>query len=138
MCIKMSDVRLSNASPTLERVDARQQDNVRPPVRRSLFGKPDPAEIRRSLDDLVQEGVQTLRDNYNFDPVEDRPLSPRNFEWQEDRNPPEFYVRPPHQRPERDEDSPVESPREDAAERSLQPGTNRVRKRRSGDLGDLT
>ncbi|XP_073337150.1 cyclin-dependent kinase inhibitor 1Ba [Pagrus major] len=116
MCNKMSDVRLSNASPTVERVDARQQDNVRPPVRRSLFGSPDREEIRRYLDAAIQGEVQDFRERYNFDPVEERPLTPRNFEWQEDGDAPEFYHRPPHgsQRPQRDVDSPGESSQRDA------------------------
>uniref|UniRef100_A0A671VHJ6 Cyclin-dependent kinase inhibitor 1B n=1 Tax=Sparus aurata TaxID=8175 RepID=A0A671VHJ6_SPAAU len=96
MCNKMSDVRLSNASPTVERVDARQQDNVRPPVRRSLFGSPDREEIRRYLDAAIQGEVQDFRERYNFDPVEERPLTPRNYEWQADDDAPEFYRRPPH------------------------------------------
>ncbi|XP_071358985.1 cyclin-dependent kinase inhibitor 1Ba [Trachinotus anak] len=121
MCNKMSDVRLSNASPTLERgVDARQQDNLRPPVRRNLFGRPDPGEIQRNLDAVVQEEVQAFRERYNFDPETDRPLSPRNYEWQEDSDPPEFYLRPPHgsQRPQRDVDLPGDNHRQDAEERS--------------------
>uniref|UniRef100_A0A672H4U6 Cyclin-dependent kinase inhibitor 1B n=1 Tax=Salarias fasciatus TaxID=181472 RepID=A0A672H4U6_SALFA len=96
MCNKMSDVRLSNASPTLERVDARQADSFRPSVRRNLFGTPDPEEIRRYAAATLQEDVRGFRETYNFDPVEERPLSPRNYEWEEDRDPPEFYLRPPH------------------------------------------
>ncbi|XP_070848466.1 cyclin-dependent kinase inhibitor 1Ba [Chaetodon trifascialis] len=98
MCNKMSDVRLSNASPTLERVDARHPDNVRPPVRRNLFGSrsPDREEIRRYLAATIQEDVRDFMEEYNFDPVNDRPLTPRNYEWQEDSDAAEFYSRPPH------------------------------------------
>ncbi|XP_059182429.1 cyclin-dependent kinase inhibitor 1B-like [Centropristis striata] len=108
MCNKMSDVRLSNASPTVERVDARQPDNVRPSVSRNLFGRPDPEEIRRYVTASIQEDVQRFTERYNFDPVNERPLSPGNFEWQEDRGAPEFYARQPHenQRPQREEDLP--------------------------------
>ncbi|KAM9846190.1 uncharacterized protein ACBR49_011153 [Aulostomus maculatus] len=104
MCNKMSDVRLSNASPTVERVDARQPDNVRPPVSRNLFGTPDREEIRRYLTASIEADVQTFVEIYNFDPVHDRPLSPVHYDWQEDADAPEFYRRPPHgsQRPRPD------------------------------------
>lgn len=102
MCNKMSDVRLSNASPTLERgVDARPADALRPPVRRNLFGSrsPDRAEeIRRYLNASIQDDVRDFMEHYNFDPVNDRPLSPRNYEWEEDQDAAEFYRRPPHRR----------------------------------------
>lgn len=139
MCIKMSDVRLSNASPTLERVDARQPDNLRPPVRRNLFGRPDRGEIRRNLAAVVQEDVQAFRETYNFDPVEDRPLEPRNYEWQEDSSPPEFYLRPPHgsKPPGREEELPGGDLRQERLETrpENQAAPERPRKRRSGDLG---
>ncbi|XP_022605108.1 cyclin-dependent kinase inhibitor 1B-like [Seriola dumerili] len=143
MCNKMSDVRLSNASPTLERgVDARQQDNLRPRVSRNLFGRPNPEEIQRNLDAVVQEEVQAFRERYNFDPETDRPLSPRNYEWQEDSDPPEFYLRPPHgsQRPQRDVDLSGDNQQQDAEERSerrstRQPDRHGSKKRRRGALG---
>ncbi|XP_068163205.1 cyclin-dependent kinase inhibitor 1B-like [Antennarius striatus] len=112
MCNKMSDVRLSNASPTLERVDARQPDAARPSVRRNLFGSPDREDIRRYLDSAIQEGVRDFREEYNFDPVTDRPLPPpRRYEWEEAGDAPEFYRRPPHgsQRPRRDAEAPGEA-----------------------------
>lgn len=143
MCNKMSDVRLSNASPTLERVDARQPDNVRPSVRRNLFGRPDPAEIQRNVTASIQEDVQGFTEKYNFDPVNERPLAPLNYVWQEDRNAPEFYVRQPHgsQRPQRDEDFPGDNNRQDAETRSErqsdQPRRDGSRKRRSETSGDL-
>ncbi|XP_034433553.1 cyclin-dependent kinase inhibitor 1Ba [Hippoglossus hippoglossus] len=139
MCIKMSDVRLSNASPTLERVDARQPDNMRPPVRRNLFGRPDREEIRRNLATAVQEDVEAFRERYNFDPVEERPLEPRNFEWQEDPSAPEFYLRPPHgsQPPRREVELPGGDLRQERSETrpENQAATERPRKRRSGDSG---
>ncbi|XP_042367230.1 cyclin-dependent kinase inhibitor 1Ba [Plectropomus leopardus] len=141
MCNKMSDVRLSNASPTLERVDARQPDNVRASVSRNLFGRPDPEEIRRYMTATIQDDVQRFTEIYNFDPVNDRPLSPRNYEWQEDRDAPEFYRRAPHgnQPPRREEDLPGDNNRQDAAERSGersdQPNRDGSRKRHSGSSG---
>uniref|UniRef100_A0A672IWX5 Cyclin-dependent kinase inhibitor 1B n=1 Tax=Salarias fasciatus TaxID=181472 RepID=A0A672IWX5_SALFA len=122
----MSDVRLSNASPTLERVDARQADSSRPSVRRNLFGTPDPEEIRRYVAATLQEDVRGFRETYNFDPVEERPLSPRNYEWEEDRDPPEFYLRPPHG-----------SQRDAAGEEGDRRGDRRAsRKRRSEGSGE--
>lgn len=142
MCNKMSDVRLSNASPTVERVDARQPDNVRPPVRRNLFGSPDREGLRRYFETAMQEGVRDFREQYNYDPVDDRPLTPRNYDWEPDDEPAEFYLRPPHgsQPPQRDEDSSAESNRQDAAESSAgqpdrQPDRDGTRKRRSEDSG---
>lgn len=135
MCNKMSDVRLSNASPTLERVDARQPDNVTAPVRRNLFGSPDRGEIRRYLTAAIQEGVQDFMEEYNFDPDSERPLTPHNYEWQEDNDAPEFYRRPPHRResPRRD----VEPPGGDRLEADgRQRSENSGRKRRSGESGD--
>lgn len=131
----MSDVRLSNASPTLERVDARQPDNVRAPVPRNLFGSPDREEIRRYLTAAIQEDVQHFRAEYNFDPVSERPLTPHSYEWQEDSDAPEFYRRPPHrsERPQRGVDSSGDG-RLDAE--GGQPNTNGARKRRPGESGD--
>lgn len=119
----MSDVGLSNASPTLERVDARQPDNARAPVRRNLFGAPDREEIRRQLAAVVEESVQGFREEYNFDPVDDRPLTPRNYEWYEDDDAPDFFRRAPHRRGDAE---------------GRQPDRGGSMKRRSGDSGDFT
>ncbi|XP_037617035.1 cyclin-dependent kinase inhibitor 1B-like [Sebastes umbrosus] len=124
ICNKMSDVRLSNASPTLERgVDARQPDHVRPTVRRNLFGRPDSEEIRRYVTASIQEDVERFTETYNFDPVEERPLAARNYEWEEDSDAPEFYVRPPSNRQDAGESS---------ARPAEQPGNDASRKRRPG------
>lgn len=131
----MSDVRLSNASPTLERVDARQPDNVRPSVRRSLFGAPDREELGRYLTATLQESVQDFTERYNFDPVDERPLTPRNYEWEEANTAPEFYRRPPHgnQRPERGVDASGDL-RGDEESSEGDADTSQSRKRRSGDF----
>lgn len=140
MCNKMSDVRLSNASPTVERVDARQQDNVKPPTRRILFGTPDREAIRELFEATGQESVQAFRETYDFDPIHDRPLTPRNYEWQEDDDAPEFYRRAPHRRqqPQREVEQPGDNNRQDAEERDgRQAERNVSRKRHSGSLGDF-
>ncbi|MED6254653.1 hypothetical protein ATANTOWER_031025 [Ataeniobius toweri] len=131
MCNKMSDVRLSNGSPTVERVDARQPDSARS-VRRVLFGTPDPEETRKQAEALQREAVEAFRETYNFDPVEDRPLPPGDYEWQEDEDAPEFYRRPPRgsqpPRGEAGENSP------ERRRRSAQ--TNGSRKRSAGYCSD--
>ncbi|XP_041637210.1 cyclin-dependent kinase inhibitor 1Ba [Cheilinus undulatus] len=140
MCNKMSDVRLSNASP-VERVDARQQDNVRPPTRRNLFGTPDREETRRYFEASIQESVQAFMEEYDFDPVNGRPLTPRSYDWQEENDAPEFFRRPPHRRqpPQREVERPGESNRQDAEERNgRQSDRNGSRKRRSGSSGSCS
>uniref|UniRef100_A0A3P8T8P7 Cyclin-dependent kinase inhibitor 1B n=1 Tax=Amphiprion percula TaxID=161767 RepID=A0A3P8T8P7_AMPPE len=134
MCNKMSDVRLSNASPTLERVDARQPDNVRPPVRRNLFGRPDREEVRRYVTDSVREDVQAFTERYNFDPVTETPLAPRNYDWQQDSDPPEFYLRPPHtvHRPQRE----IDSPNGDSQDGDGEEEASGSRSHRQRDRGD--
>lgn len=118
MCNKMSDVRLSNASPTLERVDARQQDNARPPVSRNLFGTPDPEEHQRYVRAVMQEAQRAFAERWDYDPVTDRPLSPRNYEWERVTDPPDYFVRQPHtrQRPRENEDLHGDSSPQDAGE----------------------
>ncbi|XP_019738685.1 cyclin-dependent kinase inhibitor 1Ba [Hippocampus comes] len=119
MCNKMSDVRLSNASPPLERVDARQQDRVRPPVCRNLFGTPDPDEIRARLAATLKDDVRSFVDRYNFDPVQDRPLPRGDVEWTEAREAPEFYSRPPHRRRRPPMEDSGESPRSQNRDSSM-------------------
>ncbi|XP_040886445.1 cyclin-dependent kinase inhibitor 1B-like [Toxotes jaculatrix] len=142
MCNKMSDVRLSNASPTVERVDARQPDNQRPPVRRSLFGTSDPEETRRVFTASMEEGVRGFRETYNFDPEDDTPLPSGNFVWEQVSNPAEFYVRPPHrsQQPQRDVDLPGDNNLQDVEERQENPQPRRdgSRKRRREALGSCS
>lgn len=132
MCFKMSNVRLSNASPTLERVDARQLDNLRPSVRRSLFGSPDPEELLEFFETSRQEEQRRFRDTYNFDPVEDRPLSPGRFKWEVWNDAPEFYRRPSHNRLNGNS-STQRDPAETAEDQA--PATESSRKRPSGPSG---
>jgi len=122
----------------VERVEARQPDAARPAVRRNLFGRPDPEEIRSYAEALIREDVQGFKDTYNFDPVAERPLSPRNYDWQEDRDAPEFYVRPPHGRlrPRREDgDDRQDAAGERRERRAAQPNRDGTRKRGSGASG---
>ncbi|XP_036433422.1 cyclin-dependent kinase inhibitor 1Ba [Colossoma macropomum] len=96
----MSDVRLSNGSPPLERVDARLADHTRPPVCRNLFGgggAADAAELRRDCAEQLREMARAQRDKWNFDFARDEPLSPGQYEWEavDGRSVPDFYSRPP-------------------------------------------
>ncbi|XP_041833583.1 cyclin-dependent kinase inhibitor 1Ba [Melanotaenia boesemani] len=144
MCSKMSDVRLSNASPTVERVDSRQQDSVRT-VRRVLFGTPDREETRRCTEAVMQQSKQDFMEKYNFDPETGIPLSPGNYKWEEDSEAPEYYRRPPHtnQRPQREADSPNGNHRQEDEERNRTqtahlPDRNGSRKRRSEASGSCS
>uniref|UniRef100_A0A671L4W9 Cyclin-dependent kinase inhibitor 1Ba n=1 Tax=Sinocyclocheilus anshuiensis TaxID=1608454 RepID=A0A671L4W9_9TELE len=69
----MSKVRVSNGSPTLERVDARQADHAKPPVCRNLFGSVDREEFARDVKEHMLE-----------------------MEKVDAKEGPEFYTRPPH------------------------------------------
>ncbi|XP_013875310.1 cyclin-dependent kinase inhibitor 1B [Austrofundulus limnaeus] len=138
----MSDVRLSNASPTVERVDARQPaESVRSGARRMLFGKPDREEIRRYADASQRESVRDFRERFNFDPVTETPLPGGDYEWKADEEAPEFYSRLPHgsERPPRGEarDSPGRG-EESRTRTESAPETKGSRKRRSGASGSCS
>lgn len=144
MCNKMSDVRLSNASPTLERVDARQPDNAKPPVCRNLFGTPDPEQHQRYVRAVMHEAQRVFAERWDYDPVTDRPLSPRTCEWEVVSDPADYYVRQPHTRqcPRGNEDLHADNDPHDAEDRTerqpdpqaARPGS---RKRPAGVSGDL-
>ncbi|KAF7693961.1 cyclin-dependent kinase inhibitor 1Ba [Silurus meridionalis] len=89
----MSDVRLSNGSPPLERVDTRPDGHAKPSVCRNLFGSPDPGEVRQSCLDELRRSEEEHKEKYNFDFVKDKPLESGRFEWQsvDARDAPEFY-----------------------------------------------
>ncbi|XP_056093255.1 cyclin-dependent kinase inhibitor 1Ba [Rhinichthys klamathensis goyatoka] len=97
MC-KMSKVRVSNGSPTLERVDARQADHAKPPVCRNLFGSVDREEFARDVEDQMRDMEKASKEKWNYDFAKNEPLAPGNYEWQEvdAKEVPEFYIRPPH------------------------------------------
>ncbi|XP_076007784.1 uncharacterized protein LOC143001837 [Genypterus blacodes] len=140
MCNKMSDVRLSNASPTLERVDARQPDNARPPVRRNLFGAPDREETRRYFRDAQEEERRVFAETYDFDPGSDRPLSPHNYSWELVSGAPEFYSRPAHRRQRPHGNVDLRRGQQDAEDRNErcsvpEPDRNGSRKRPAGAPG---
>ncbi|KAG9337325.1 hypothetical protein AGOR_G00251490 [Albula goreensis] len=92
----MSNVRLSNGSPTLERVEVRLSDNPKPSFCRNLFGSVDHEELRRDLKGHLQEMEQASSAKYNFDFENHKPLPSGRYDWQlvDSKDLPEFYSRP--------------------------------------------
>ncbi|XP_062990446.1 cyclin-dependent kinase inhibitor 1B [Elgaria multicarinata webbii] len=95
----MSNVRLSNGSPTLERMEARQADYPKPSACRNLFGPVDHAELARELQQHSRDLEAASRAKWNFDFQRDQPLRGR-YEWRALAKPalPDFYSRAPRRR----------------------------------------
>lgn len=98
-CGEMSNVRISNGSPTLERMEARQAEYPKPSACRNLFGPVNHEELNRDLNRHLQEMEEAYRRKWNFDFQNHRPLEGR-YEWQavEKGSSPDFYFRPPRLR----------------------------------------
>uniref|UniRef100_A0A8C8RH07 Cyclin-dependent kinase inhibitor 1B n=1 Tax=Pelusios castaneus TaxID=367368 RepID=A0A8C8RH07_9SAUR len=92
----MSNVRISNGSPTLERMEARQSENPKPSACRNLFGPVSHDELSRDLLRYHREMEEACQKKWNFDFQSYKPL-PGRFEWQavERGSSPDFYFRPP-------------------------------------------
>ncbi|KAF7248119.1 Cyclin-dependent kinase inhibitor 1B [Varanus komodoensis] len=92
----MSNVRISNGSPTLERMEARQADYPKPSACRTLFGPVDREELARELQQHSRDLEEASRRRWNFDFYSYQPLGGR-YEWQAvgQDTLPEFYSRPP-------------------------------------------
>lgn len=99
---KMSNVRLSNGSPTLERVDSRSTDHNKATVCRNLFGNVDHEEFKRDCKEQMQEMSRASTETWSFDFAKNEPLPDGRFEWSEvnGSDVPEFYTRPPRIRAE--------------------------------------
>ncbi|XP_036376165.1 cyclin-dependent kinase inhibitor 1B-like [Megalops cyprinoides] len=93
----MSNVRLSNGSPTLERMDGGLSDNPKPSFCRNLFGSVDHEELRRDLKQHLQEMEQASSAEWNFDFKNDEPLPAGRYQWERvnSRDLPDFYSRQP-------------------------------------------
>lgn len=91
---KMSDVRLSNGSPTLERTDTRVSDHPKPSACRSLFGSVDHEELKRDLKGHLREMEETASAKWGFDFANHTPLTNSRFEWElvDCRDIPNFYT----------------------------------------------
>ncbi|KAA0721043.1 Cyclin-dependent kinase inhibitor 1B [Triplophysa tibetana] len=94
----MSKVRVSNGSPPLDRVDARQPDSTRPPVCRNLFGSADREEDARDVREQMREIEEASKEKWNFDFANNEPLASGKYEWQEvdGKDLPDFYTRSHH------------------------------------------
>lgn len=90
---KMSDVRLSNGSPTLERTDTRLSDHPKPSACRSLFGSVDHEELKRDLNGHLREIEEAASAKWGFDFANYTPLTNSRFEWElvDCRDVPNFY-----------------------------------------------
>ncbi|XP_020790621.1 cyclin-dependent kinase inhibitor 1Bb [Boleophthalmus pectinirostris] len=94
----MSDVRLSNGSPTLERTDSRVPDHPKPSACRNLFGSVDHEELKRDLKGHLREMEADASDKWGFDFANNTPLSNSRLTWErvDCRTVPDFYSRQPH------------------------------------------
>ncbi|XP_040894502.1 cyclin-dependent kinase inhibitor 1Bb [Toxotes jaculatrix] len=92
----MSDVRLSNGSPTLERTDARVSDHPKPSACRNLFGSVDHEELKRDLNGHLREMQETASAEWGFDFANHKPLANGRLKWEivDCKDVPDFYSRP--------------------------------------------
>ncbi|XP_066488361.1 cyclin-dependent kinase inhibitor 1B [Tiliqua scincoides] len=92
----MSNVRLSNGSPTLERMEGRPAEPPKPSACRSLFGPVDHDALARELRRHRRQLEEAGRRRWNFDFQRHRPLQGR-YEWLAVAPDalPAFYSRPP-------------------------------------------
>lgn len=77
----MSNVRLSNGSPTLERMDARLSDQPKPSACRSLFGPVDHEELKRELKGHLMAMEKASTESWNFDFSSFTPLQHGRYLW---------------------------------------------------------
>ncbi|KAF4094758.1 hypothetical protein G5714_023836 [Onychostoma macrolepis] len=63
----MSNVRLSNGSPTLERMEARPSDQPKPSACRNLFGPVDHEELKKDFQRQLKAMEDASSDAWNFD-----------------------------------------------------------------------
>ncbi|MGH0119884.1 UNVERIFIED_CONTAM: hypothetical protein FKN15_059812 [Acipenser sinensis] len=91
----MSNVRISNGSPTLERMNARQSDHPKPSVCRTLFGTVDHEELKSDLKGQLHELEAASCERWNFDFANHKPVKPGRYEWEivDDKEVPGFYTR---------------------------------------------
>ncbi|XP_056455498.1 cyclin dependent kinase inhibitor 1Bb [Gadus macrocephalus] len=93
----MSNVRLSNGSPTLERTDARVSEHPKPSFCRTLFGPVDHEELKRELKGHFKEMEDDASAKWNFDFANHKPLKNGRFKWDlvDCKDLPDFYNQPP-------------------------------------------
>lgn len=93
----MSDVRLSNGSPTLERTEPRVPEQPKPSACRTLFGPVDHEELARDLKGHLREMEEAASAKWGFDFANHTPLVNGRLQWElvDCRDVPDFYHRPP-------------------------------------------
>lgn len=96
----MSDVRLSNGSPTLERTDTRVSVHPKPSACRSLFGTVDHDELKRELKGHLREIEEVAAAKWGFDFANYTPLPNSRFDWKpvDCRDVPAFYSGQPRRK----------------------------------------
>lgn len=87
----MSNVRLSNGSPTLERMDARLSDNPKSTACRSLFGPVDHEELKKDLKGRLHEMEEAASAKWNFDFSSHKPIPNGRYCWKPVDDSPLFY-----------------------------------------------
>ncbi|XP_072290872.1 cyclin dependent kinase inhibitor 1Bb [Eucyclogobius newberryi] len=91
----MSDVRLSNGSPTLERTDPRVPEHPKPSACRSLFEPVNHEDLKKDLKRHLREMEADAADKWGFDFASDTPLAHSRMSWErvDCRTVPDFYTR---------------------------------------------
>ncbi|GCB78133.1 hypothetical protein scyTo_0019365, partial [Scyliorhinus torazame] len=95
---KMSNVRISNGSPSLERMAAREAGHPKPSACRNLFGPVNHDELNRDLEQKQREIREQDSRRWNYDFERDTPLD-GIYKWEaaERKDVPNFYWRPPRE-----------------------------------------
>ncbi|XP_012697943.1 cyclin-dependent kinase inhibitor 1Bb [Clupea harengus] len=88
----MSNVRLSNGSPTLGRMDARLSDNLKSTACRSLFGPVNHEELKKDLKGRLHEMEEAASAKWNFDFSSHKPLPNGRYNWKTVDDSPIFYT----------------------------------------------
>ncbi|XP_043542544.1 cyclin-dependent kinase inhibitor 1Bb [Chiloscyllium plagiosum] len=88
----MSNVRISNGSPSLERMAAQQGGHPKPSACRNLFGPVNHDELNRDLQKKQKEIREQDRRRWNYDFERDKPLD-GNYKWEavDCKDVPNFY-----------------------------------------------
>ncbi|XP_076863161.1 cyclin dependent kinase inhibitor 1Bb [Brachyhypopomus gauderio] len=92
----MSDVRLSNGSPTLGRMDARSSEQPKPSACRCLFGSVDHEELRKELKGHLKVMEEASSDtwDFNFSTFTPRPTGRYRWKAVDSTDLPSFYSAP--------------------------------------------
>ncbi|XP_068957623.1 cyclin-dependent kinase inhibitor 1B isoform X1 [Petaurus breviceps papuanus] len=92
----MSNVRISDGSPTLERMEGRPAEYPKPSACRNLFGPVNHEDLTQDLKKHCRDIEEDCQRKWNFDFRNHKPLE-GSYEWQpvEKDSLPEFYFRPP-------------------------------------------